>query len=116
MMSASFIYALFTGFDVPAARTAWMLLAIGLIRLTLLPISTMRILLALAVLMAWLDPYVLWQAGYWLSFIAVALLLKYEDSSAQPSHAELTQLTAFSHDDNKNKQLLKRMWLGFKRL
>ena len=116
MISAAFIYALFTGFDVPAARTAWMLLAIGLIRLTLLPISTMRILLALAVLMAWLDPYVLWQAGYWLSFIAVALLLKYEDSSAQPSHAELTQLTAFSHDDNKNKQLLKRMWLGFKRL
>jgi len=116
MISAAFIYALFTGFDVPAARTAWMLLAIGLIRLTLLPISTMRILLALAVLMAWLDPYVLWQAGYWLSFIAVALLLKYEDSSAQPSHAELTQLTAFSHDDNTSKQLLKRMWLGFKRL
>jgi len=116
MISAAFIYALFTGFDVPAARTAWMLLAIGLIRLTLLPISTMRILLALAVLMAWLDPYVLWQAGYWLSFIAVALLLKYEDSSAQPSHAEFTQLTAFSHDDDKNKQLLKRMWLGFKRL
>ncbi|WP_227692328.1 ComEC/Rec2 family competence protein [Psychrobacter immobilis] len=116
MISAAFIYALFTGFDVPAARTAWMLLAIGLIRLTLLPISTMRILLALAVLMAWLDPYVLWQAGYWLSFIAVALLLKYEDSSGQWSHAEFTQLTAFSHDDDKNKQLLERMWLGFKRL
>ena len=116
MISAAFIYALFTGFDVPAARTAWMLLAIGLIRLTLLPISTMRILLALAVLMAWLDPYVLWQAGYWLSFIAVALLLKYEDSSGQWSQAEFTQLTAFSHDDDKNKQLLKRMWLGFKRL
>ncbi|MDX1787151.1 MAG: ComEC/Rec2 family competence protein [Psychrobacter sp.] len=116
MISAAFIYALFTGFDVPAARTAWMLLAIGSIRLTLLPISTMRILLALAVLMAWLDPYVLWQAGYWLSFIAVALLLKYEDSSGQWSQAEFTQLTAFSHDDDKNKQLLKRMWLGFKRL
>ncbi len=116
MISAAFIYALFTGFDVPAARTAWMLLAIGLIRLTLLPISTMRILLALAVLMAWLDLYVLWQAGYWLSFIAVALLLKYEDSSGQWSQAEFTQLTAFSHDDDKNKQVLKRMWLGFKRL
>lgn len=116
MISAAFIYALFTGFDVPAARTAWMLLAIGLIRLTLLPISTIRILLALALLMAWLDPYVLWQAGYWLSFIAVALLLKYEDSSGQWSQVEFTQLTAFSHDDNTSKQLLKRMWLGFKRL
>ena len=116
MISVAFIYALFTGFDVPAARTAWMLLAIGLIRLTLLPISTMRVLLALAVLMAWLDPYVLWQAGYWLSFIAVALLLKYEDSSVQSSQAEFTQLTVFSHDDNTSKQMLKRMWLGFKRL
>lgn len=116
MISAAFIYALFTGFDVPAARTAWMLLAIGLIRLTLLPISTMRILLALAVLMAWLDPYVLWQAGYWLSFIAVALLLKYEDSSVQSNQAEFTQLTVFSHDDNTSKHMLKRMVLGFKRL
>lgn len=81
MIAAAFIYALFTGFDVPAARTAWMLLAIGFVRLTLLPISTMRVLFALAVLMAWFDPYVLWQAGYWLSFIAVALLLKYDDTS-----------------------------------
>ena len=116
MISVAFIYALFTGFDVPAARTAWMLLAIGLIRLTLLPISTMRILLALAVLMAWLDSYVLWQAGYWLSFIAVALLLKYENSLVQSSQAEFTQLTVFSHDDNTSKEMLKRMAIGFKRL
>lgn len=80
MISAAFIYALFTGFDVPAARTAWMLMAVGTVRLTLLPISTTRVLLALAVLMAWVDPFVLWQAGYWLSFVAVALLLRYEDS------------------------------------
>ena len=77
MIASAFIYALFTGFDVPAARTAWMLLAIGLVRLTLVPVSTLQVLLALAILMAWLDPYVLWQAGYWLSFIAVALLLSY---------------------------------------
>ena len=48
----------------------------------------MRVLLALAILMAWYDPYVLWQAGYWLSFIAVALLLKYDDTSHQHSTAE----------------------------
>ncbi|PKG86929.1 competence protein ComEC [Psychrobacter sp. Sarcosine-02u-2] len=116
MMSAAFIYALFTGFDVPAARTAWMLLAIGLIRLTLLPISTMRILLALAVLMAWFDPYVLWQAGYWLSFIAVALLLKYEDSSVSWSQTESASLTTTNSNDNKNAKILQRTWLGFKRL
>ena len=99
MIGAAFIYALFTGFDVPAARTAWMLLAIGLVRLTLLPISTMRVLLALAVLMAWQDPYVLWQAGYWLSFIAVALLLKYEDTSYQHT----TEALRSSYDEHRSK-------------
>lgn len=109
MISAAFIYALFTGFDVPAARTAWMLLAIGLIRLTLLPIGTMRVLLALAVLMAWFDPYVLWQAGYWLSFIAVALLLKYDDASQSDK--------SLSHRDIKySRSLLMKVWLTGKRV
>lgn len=85
MVAAAFLYALFTGFDVPAARTAWTLLAVGLVRLTLLPISTGKVLLALAVVMAWLDPMVLWQAGYWLSFIAVALLLAYEEKRSRKS-------------------------------
>lgn len=118
MISAAFIYALFTGFDVPAARTAWMLLAIGLIRLTLLPISTMRVLLALAVLMAWIDPYVLWQAGYWLSFIAVALLLKYDDTLHTQSHSQLPQphRRAPSHTIHKNNTVLTRIWLTGKRI
>ncbi|WP_333954800.1 ComEC/Rec2 family competence protein [Psychrobacter sp. S4(2024)] len=109
MISAAFIYALFTGFDVPAARTAWMLLAIGLTRLTLLPVSTMRVLFALAVLMAWHDPYVLWQAGYWLSFIAVALLLKYEDTSQNQPLTSNQPSTSYD-------KLLRRLWLNFKRL
>ncbi len=131
MISAAFIYALFTGFDVPAARTAWMLLAIGLARLTLLPVSTMRVLFALAVLMAWRDPYVLWQAGYWLSFIAVALLLKYDDSSQQRHQLVSSQAALSTHSFSQNKlsqnnssqknlhtnrHLLRRIWLGFKRL
>ena len=131
MISAAFIYALFTGFDVPAARTAWMLLAIGLARLTLLPISTMRVLFALAVLMAWRDPYVLWQAGYWLSFIAVALLLKYDDSSQQRhqsvssqaslsthsfSQNKFSQNNSFQNNLHTNRHLLRGIWLGFKRL
>ena len=109
MISAAFIYALFTGFDVPAARTAWMLLAVGLTRLTLLPVSTLRVLFALAVLMAWHDPYVLWQAGYWLSFIAVALLLKYEDTSQNQPLTSNQPSTSYD-------KLLRRLWLNFKRL
>lgn len=108
MIGSAFIYALFTGFDVPAARTAWMLLAIGLVRFTLLPISAMQVLMALAVLMAWFDPYVLWQAGFWLSFIAVALLLKYDSS------LENQQQTAL--DLEEPGSYVSRAWLLFKRI
>ncbi len=115
MISAAFIYALFTGFDVPAARTAWMLLAIGAVRFTLLPISSTRVLLALAVLMAWVDSYVLWQAGYWLSFIAVALLLKYDDTLSTQNKDNPT-----NRHQPKNKQknglLHTMLWPSFKRL
>ena len=78
MVATAFIYAAFTGFDVPAARTAWMLVVIGLVRLSLVLVRPLKVLLALAVLMAWVDPFVIWQVGYWLSFVAVALLLVYE--------------------------------------
>jgi len=115
MIGAAFIYALFTGFDVPAARTAWMLLAIGFVRLTLLPVSTMRVLLALAILMTWRDPYVLWQAGYWLSFIAVALLLKYDDTLYQHQTAATTL-----YDDKPrthiSNALSGRVWQMIKRV
>lgn len=116
MIGAAFVYALFTGFDVPAARTAWMLLAIGLVRLTLLPISTMRVLFALAVLMAWIDPYVLWQAGYWLSFIAVALLLKYEDTSYKYRQASLFTHQAGFYIPNAVNALAKRIWIIVRRI
>lgn len=116
MIGAAFVYALFTGFDVPASRTAWMLLAIGLIRLTLLPISTMRVLFALAVLMAWQDPYVLWQAGYWLSFIAVALLLKYDDTAYKYSQSTVTPLAASLHKTSAINAVAQRLWTISKRL
>ncbi len=116
MIGAAFIYALFTGFDVPAARTAWMLLAIGFVRLTLLPISTMRVLLALAVLMAWRDPYVLWQAGYWLSFIAVALLLKYDDTLYQHQTTAATNLYDDKPRTHINSALSGRVWQMIKRV
>ena len=116
MIGAAFIYALFTGFDVPAARTAWMLLAIGFVRLTLLPISTMRVLLVLAILMAWRDPYVLWQAGYWLSFIAVALLLKYDDKSYEQQTTAVTNLYDDKPRTHLNNALSNRVWQTIKRV
>ena len=68
-------YAAFTGWGVPAQRTVLML-AIA----TLLRVSGRRwpwhfsLLLVAAVVLA-LDPWALLQAGFWLSFIAVGVLL-----------------------------------------
>lgn len=79
MVGVAAIYAMFTGFDVPAARTFWMLLAVGAMRLLLVPISSYQVLLLVALIMAWVDPFVLWQAGFWLSFVAVALLISFDN-------------------------------------
>lgn len=78
MVAVSLGYAVFTGFEVPAKRTVYMLVAVGLARLLFVPWSPFKVLLMTAWLMVWLDPYVLWQAGFWLSFVAVAVLIRYE--------------------------------------
>ncbi|RYX90383.1 MAG: DNA internalization-related competence protein ComEC/Rec2 [Comamonadaceae bacterium] len=68
------LYALFSGWGVPAQRTIWMLATMLLLR------SGGRQwpwhatwLLAMAVVVA-LDPWALMQAGFWLSFVAVGVL------------------------------------------
>ncbi|WP_156819180.1 ComEC/Rec2 family competence protein [Psychrobacter lutiphocae] len=85
---AAFGYALFAGFDVPAVRTACMLLVVGVLRYLLASASVFKVLLLLAVAMVWVDIFVLWQAGFWLSFIAVAVLvvysLRWEQGGQQP--------------------------------
>ena len=73
----AFGYALFAGFDVPALRTACMLLLVGVMRYFLAVPAIFKMLLVLAVAMAWADVFVLWQAGFWLSFVAVVVLVAY---------------------------------------
>ncbi|MBS9780478.1 MAG: ComEC/Rec2 family competence protein, partial [Moraxellaceae bacterium] len=92
MVIGATIYALFTGFDVPSARTVYMLIGVGLARLLTLDMSARQVLLLIGVMMAMLDPYVLWQAGFWLSFVAVMLLISYETglNNRQFSTEELT--------------------------
>lgn len=68
-------YALFSGWGLPAQRTVCMLAVVALLQ-TLgarWPWACVW-LLALAVVVA-LDPWALWQAGFWLSFVAVGVLL-----------------------------------------
>lgn len=81
MVAAALLYALFTGFEVPAMRTVIMLIVAGVARWLLLGLSSLKVLAISAIIMAYHDPYVLWQAGFWLSVVAVAILIRYEDNA-----------------------------------
>lgn len=68
------LYAWFSGWGVPAQRTIWMLTTMTLLRLSGIrwPWYVTWLLAAVVVLM--LDPWAILQAGFWLSFVAVAVL------------------------------------------
>ena len=90
MLFTSALYALFTGFDVPAVRTVYMLLAWFVVRQLALPMTDMAILLVVALVMVWLDPFVVWQAGFWLSFVAVLCLMSYDEQKLAKSSYTLS--------------------------
>ncbi|PNK61426.1 hypothetical protein A6J60_011495 [Psychrobacter sp. FDAARGOS_221] len=107
---AAFGYALFAGFDVPALRTACMLLVVGVLRYVLASASIFKVLLVLAVAMVWADIFVLWQAGFWLSFIAVAVLVIYSQRWEKDERLRPQQ----QQSDNVDSSKLSQVWQGIK--
>jgi competence protein ComEC len=86
---AAAAYALLAGWGVPAQRTVWMLGCAALLHLLGLRWPWPLVLGAAAVVVSALDPWALLQAGFWLSFAAVGLLMASEpaqpDASSQPA-------------------------------
>jgi len=79
------LYALFSGWGVPAQRTIWMLAAVVLLRQSGRRWPWAQTwLLAMAVVVA-IDPWALMQAGFWLSFVAVGVLFA-TDTGGPPVH------------------------------
>ncbi len=75
------LYALFSGWGVPAQRTIWMLAAVVLLRQSGRQWPWLQTwLMAMAVVVA-LDPWALLQAGFWLSFVAVGVLFATDSGS-----------------------------------
>ncbi len=68
-------YALFSGWGVPSQRTVWMLASLALLRSLGLRWPWPLFLLASALVVTAIDPWAIAQAGFWLSFAAVALLM-----------------------------------------
>ncbi len=82
------LYAVFTGWGVPAQRTVWMLLTVALLRWQGLrwPWPTVWLLVCAVVLA--LDPWALLQAGFWLSFVAVGILFASGSADAPTRSAD----------------------------
>ena len=73
--AAATAYAFFSGWGVPSQRTVWMLATVTLLQGAGLRWPWLLVLLASAVVVTALDPWALTQAGFWLSFAAVGLLM-----------------------------------------
>ncbi len=69
------LYALLAGWGVPAQRTVWMLATAALLMSIGVRWPWPLVLLAAALVVTVLDPWALLQPGFWLSFVAVGLLL-----------------------------------------
>ncbi|MBT9488487.1 MAG: DNA internalization-related competence protein ComEC/Rec2 [Rubrivivax sp.] len=69
------VYALLAGWGVPAQRTLWMLATVAVLQSAGLRWPGPLVLLAAAGVVTWVDPWALFQPGFWLSFGAVGLLM-----------------------------------------
>ena len=88
-------YALLAGWGVPAQRTVWMIAAVVVLRQAGLRWPLVAVMLAAAVVVTVLDPWALLQPGFWLSFVAVSLLVVSEPvHSPQPKAATTLQRAA----------------------
>lgn len=68
-------YSLLAGWGVPAQRTVCMMAVWALLRLGGRPWPWPPVWLAAAVVVTMMDPWALFQAGFWLSFVAVGVLM-----------------------------------------
>lgn len=82
------LYALLSGWGVPAQRTVWMLGTMVLLRSAGPPWPGWAVAaVAAAGTVAW-DPWALLQPGFWLSFLAVALLMMHDESPGPAGSAQ----------------------------
>jgi competence protein ComEC len=82
------VYAVFTGWGVPAQRTVWMLAVVALLRWRGLRWPWPSVWLLVCAVVLALDPWALLQAGFWLSFVAVGILFASGSSDAPTRFTE----------------------------
>ena len=80
----AWLYALLAGWGIPAQRTVVMLAVVALLRMGARRWPWPVVLLAAAMMVTLLDPWALNQAGFWLSFAAVGLLMLSGQENSTP--------------------------------
>jgi competence protein ComEC len=109
-LALAVLYALFSGWGVPAQRTVWMLGVVVLLRLSARQWSATLVCLLAAAVVLTLDPWALLQPGFWLSFVAVAVLLwtdqRWPGAAMQDAVQEATQV----HPDARTQPGLVHRW------
>ncbi len=91
---AATAYALFSGWGVPAQRTVWMLASVTLLQTLGVRWPWPLVLLLAGVVVTALDPWALLQAGFWLSFAAVGLLMASAPAAVRSSPPPATPPSA----------------------
>ncbi|GGH64489.1 DNA internalization-related competence protein ComEC/Rec2 [Comamonas phosphati] len=100
-------YAMFSGWGVPAQRTVCMLAVVGILQWWGLRWPWPQVwLLALAVVLV-ADPWALWQAGFWLSFVAVGVLLATDRREQPPGET----VTAAGKALGRTLDMWREQWL-----
>ena len=103
-VAAALGYALFSGWGVPAQRTVWMLATVMLLQSLGRRWPWPLVLLAAAVVVTIGDPWALLQPGFWLSFMAVGLLM-----SSEPAR-DVARRTAHGAAVARPLRWLRALW------
>jgi competence protein ComEC len=88
-LAAALAYALLAGWGVPAQRTVLMLAVAALVRARTRLWPWPRVLALAALVVVLIDPWALLQAGFWLSFVAVAMLLASDTGSTSSRSGQI---------------------------
>lgn len=105
-------YAAFSGWGIPAQRTILMLISVSLLRLCGLRWPWPYVWLLAGVLVLMLDPWALLQAGFWLSFTAIGILLLVNQKHEQATVAQnLTTRLVRQKIGAQAQQMLQAQWV-----
>ena len=92
-LAAALAYALFSGWGVPSQRTVWMLATVTLLQAFGRRWPWPLVLLVSGVVVTAIDPWALTQPGFWLSFVAVGLLMASGVREAAPATSPTRNVT-----------------------